>query len=824
MADDFNSFSNESLKNIESIRSSMLSIKDSAGRFSKALKDAGERTADYQNEFNNINISARRFAEFQEKAKNSSKGIGDALKQQQVQLNAVKNLNNQIDILYLKAASTSGAIKYNLERQANALSAARDNASELAKEYSNLAIDSSKLNSATAFFSGLSNVAKDIPGLRQLSGPFEAAAKASREATINNAKNNAFLEEALKTGKGLTAEKLKELGLEKESAGLTGNAAANRLKSLGITKANNQGQLAAGLQGGLTSAVSSIKDIFSSGGWVGLLVKGIQMLVDAMFAADKQVTDIAKNFNISKDSARGTRDAFTEIADKAGNFAKIQEGNLLLQKEIVDANIQINNLLGTSVDLSKTRNQEGAAFVTQFANATKFLALSDEEQKGLLDTTAATGKEIDDINTTVLGTTKLRKLESGVLINERKILKDVLTLNNANKLTIKGGAEGLASAAFAAAKLGSNLKTVEKISESLLQFEDSITNEIQAELLLGKEFNFEIARSAALFGDLETVASEVNKQIGSAAKFSEMNVIQQSALAKTFGLQRDELADILVQQENLNKTRGAYVSLGEETIQQLKDTGKIEDAVFKRIKDGTATAGDYFKVLKDSESILEAKGQSLIQILGDESLASLQAQDAQSKFNDALEKAKEIFSTLVGSGILDKLANSITDIVIGLSQGKGIINQLFNPFGEEINETDRLNYEKSQLEKKRSSTTDTNEQKQINAQIAEVDKKINAISENKVAKEVESNSGMNVLRGPKFAEGGIITKPIYNATIGEAGKEAVLPLNEFYSRIDNTKMVTLLEKLIATVEKGGNVYMDSTQVGRATVMANSKMG
>jgi hypothetical protein len=560
------------------------------------------------------------------------------------------------------------------------------------------------------------------------------------------------------------------------------------------------------------------------GGTFTALVKIAQFFVDAMFAADKQVTDIAKNFNISKDSARGTRDAFTEIADSAGNFAKIQEGNLLLQKEIVDANIQINNLLGTSVDLSKTRNQEGADFVTQFANATKFLALSDEEQKGLLDTTAATGKEIDDINTTVLGTAKLRKLESGILINERKILKDVLTLNNANKLTIKGGAEGLTNAAFAAAKLGSNLKTVEKISESLLQFEDSITNEIQAELLLGKEFNFEIARSAALFGDLETVASEVNKQIGSAAKFSEMNVIQQSALAKTFGLQRDELADILVQQENLNKTRGAYVSLGEETIQQLKDTGKIEDAVFKRIKAGTATAGDYFKVLKDSESILEAKGQSLIQILGDESLASLQAQDAQSKFNDSLEKAKEIFSTLVGSGILDKLANSITDIVIGLSQGKGIINQLFNPFGEEINETDRLNYEKSQLEKKRSSTTDTNEQKQINAQIAEVDKKINAISENKVAKEVESNSGMNVLRGPKFAEGGIITKPIYNATIGEAGKEAVLPLNEFYSRIDNTKMVTLLEKLIATVEKGGNVYMDSTQVGRATVMANSKMG
>ena len=810
MAEDFNSFSDESAKNIESIKSSMLSIQDSARLFDKALRDAGNRTADYRKEFNRILDSSRTFNEVQEKAKTNSKGITDALEQQNIQFSVIKNLNNQIDILYVKASKSTGSIKYNLERQANTLSAARDNAVELSKEYGNLAIDSSKLNKSTAFFSGLSNIAKDIPGLRQLSGPFEAAAKASRETVLSNVKLSGLTEDMLKTGKGLTAEKIKELGLEKEAAGLTGPRAAKKLRDAGITMdSQNKSQLAAGLQGGLTSAASSIKDIFSSGGWIGLLVKGIQMLVEVMFAADKQVTDIAKNFNISKDSARGTRDAFTEIADSAGNFAKIQEGNLLLQKEIVDANIQINNLLGTSVDLSKTRNQEGAAFVTQFANATKFLALSDEEQKGLLDTTAATGKEIDDINTTVLGTTKLRKLESGILINERKILKDVLTLNNANKLTIKGGAEGLASAAFAAAKLGSNLKTVEKISESLLQFEDSITNEIQAELLLGKEFNFEIARSAALFGDLETVASEVNKQIGSAAKFSEMNVIQQSALAKTFGLQRDELADILVQQENLNKTRGAYVSLGEKTIEQLKKSNNIESGVFNRIENNTATAQDYFRVLKDNQSILEAQGQSLIQILGDESLASLQAQDAQSKFNDALEKAKEIFSTLVGSGILDKLANSITDIVIGLSQGKGIISQLFNPFGGEITELDRLNYEKSQLEKKLSSTTDVNEQKQIKAKISYVNSNISVEESQPVfdseASDFISRPGMPV---QKFRKDDII--------IGAT--------NPFGGSQDNTRVMALLEKLISTVEKGGNVYMDGAQVGRATVMANSKMG
>jgi hypothetical protein len=809
MAEDFNSFSDESAKNIESIRSSMLSIQDSARLFDKALRDAGNRTADYRKEFNSILKSSRDFNDVQKIAKTNSKGITDALEQQNIQFSVIKNLNNQIDILYVKASKSSGTTKYNLERQANALSAARDNAVELSKEYGNLATDSSKLNRSTAFFSGISNIAKDIPGLRQLSGPFEAAAKASRETVLSNAKLSGLTEDMLKTGKGLTAEKIKELGLEKQAAGLTGSAAAKKLRDAGVT-ATPKSQLVAGLQGGLTSAVSSIKDIFSSGGWVGLLVKGIQMLVEVMFAADKQVTDIAKNFNISKDSARGTRDAFTKIADSAGNFAKIQEGNLLLQKEIVDANIQINNLLGTSVDLSKTRNQEGAAFVTQFANATKFLALSDEEQKGLLDTTAATGKEIDDINTTILGTTKLRKLESGVLINERKILKDVLTLNNANKLTIKGGAEGLASAAFAAAKLGSNLKTVEGISKSLLQFEDSITSEIEAELLLGKEFNFEVARAAALFGDLETVAKEVTNQIGSAGEFSRMNVIQQEALAKTFGLQRDELADILVQQQNLNDTRGAYLKLGEKTIEQLKASGNIEKGVFNRIENNTATAQDYFRVLKDNQSILEAQGQSLIQILGDESLASLQAQDAQSKFNDALEKAKEIFSTFVDGEYLNDLANAATDFVIALSQGRGVVKQFF--FGSDVSEADRLNYEKSQLEKKRSSTTDVNEQKQINAQIAEVDEKLKIQPQIKI---------LNIQKD--FIEQNVQYLDNIRPYIPEFYYKF---LNEttMKSLKEKDRQIEAIEKLIVAVEKGGNVYMDGTQVGRTTVMANSKMG
>ena len=51
------------------------------------------------------------------------------------------------------------------------------------------------------------------------------------------------------------------------------------------------------------------------------------------------------------------------------------------------------------------------------------------------------------------------------------------------------------------------------------------------------------------------------------------------------------------------------------------------------------------------------------------------------------------------------------------------------------------------------------------------------------------------------------------AIIGEAGPEAVVPLNEFYAKFD---------ELIAAVNKGGVVMMDGNQVGTALGMASYK--
>ena len=61
---------------------------------------------------------------------------------------------------------------------------------------------------------------------------------------------------------------------------------------------------------------------------------------------------------------------------------------------------------------------------------------------------------------------------------------------------------------------GMEMSKIDAIAGSLLDFESSISNELEAEFLLGKDINLEKARQAALNNDLQQVATEIaNKQV-----------------------------------------------------------------------------------------------------------------------------------------------------------------------------------------------------------------------------------------------------------------------------------------------------------------------
>jgi len=644
-----------------------------------------------------------------------------------------------------------------------------------------------------------------------LSTPFEKGAKAARESAKENFLNNKKIQEqialreelnAVITAGSSTREQAERLNLRNRDGSLATGAVG---RSVAISKLNQLPDLGSkmtsltigleaftkgftGLLGGLTGLLK--------GGWIGMLVSIGKFFIDAMFAADKQVTDIAKNFNISKDAARKTRDSFFDVRDKAPILTKIQEGNLLLQKDIVESNLKLNELLGTSVNLATDLGVKGEQYAAQLANASKFLALNDEEQKGLIQSTAITGKTIDQTKNSIVGITRLRKLETGILVNERAILKDVLTASNSMKVSIKGGEEALTRSAIRAKELGLSLSQVDKIADSLLNFESSITAELEAELLTNKELNLEQARYYALTNDIEGLTEEIANNQEIIDTFAGNNRIAQAKIAQSLGMSREEMANMVTEQETLNKFKAKASSLDADTLEQLKKNGSISEKQYNDLKTGKGAASDYYRALKDSGKLTS----DIIESLGSAAMESLEAQDAQSKFNDALEKAKETFSRFVDGGFLDQLADAIVkfaDFVLGASGREKISEDTIREIESDSNKFKNVSKEAQARyeEAKELATDQTNwfTKTLLNLlpgtmvnfgdlQVAKEKAAMQNLQQVEAGKSIEDVFG----KPKEMALGGIVTKPT-RALIGEAGPEAVLPLTQLMNEFAEMK-------------------------------------
>jgi len=139
-----------------------------------------------------------------------------------------------------------------------------------------------------------------------------------------------------------------------------------------------------------------------------------------------------------------------------------------------------------------------------------------------------------------------------------------------------------------AKKFGINLEQAESIASGLLDFESSIQNELEAELLTGKNLNLERARGLALNGKATEAAAEVLSQVGSTTEFMNMNVIAQEKMAAAMGLSRDAMGEMLLKQQTQNMTLSEVRDkFGDQTYEQAKALSAQEkfNAAVEKVKD-----------------------------------------------------------------------------------------------------------------------------------------------------------------------------------------------------------------------------------------------
>jgi hypothetical protein len=358
----------------------------------------------------------------------------------------------------------------------------------------------------------------------------------------------------------------------------------------------------------------------------GILLKGFKMFLELGFAADKQITELGKSMAVTKDEAALTRERFVEIQKSTDSIADGQLQNLIITKNLVEAQGQLANAFGATRGFTDAQLQDQIML-------TKQVGLEEESAAGLQQLALANGKSANDILKSTIKQTAALARQTGVQLDNRKILNEVAKVSGQLRLQYQNNPDLIAKAVVQTQKLGISLEQAKNIAGKLLDFESSITNELEAELLTGKNLNLENARLLALQGDSAGALAEIARQTGSAAEFSKMNVIAQQSFAEAVGMSADELANSLVYQENLTK-------LGNETRKQVEE--QIELA---------KQQGDLDKVRMLERSI------------GDEKNAekALKEIDAQEKFNNAIEKLKSLLTSIV-EGPAAKFVDGLSNI------------------------------------------------------------------------------------------------------------------------------------------------------------------
>ena len=130
--------------------------------------------------------------------------------------------------------------------------------------------------------------------------------------------------------------------------------------------------------------------------------------------------------------------------------------------------------------------------------------------------------------------------------------------------------EQIAKSIIQVKALGFSLGQLDTQASSFLDFESSISKEFEAQLLTGKQINLTKAREAFLNNDLAAAASEITKQVGSSQDFLKLNRIQAESLASAFGMSRDQMGEMLKQQEMLSKLGAKDLKDAQAKVEALK--------------------------------------------------------------------------------------------------------------------------------------------------------------------------------------------------------------------------------------------------------------
>ena len=372
-------------------------------------------------------------------------------------------------------------------------------------------------------------------------------------------------------------------------------------------------------------------------GLILLLTRAFKTLVNI----NKQTVELGKQMALTAKQARAFRFELSAAALESDNV-------LVNTKSLVEAQGQLAKAFSAARGFTMKQREDQVLL-------TKNIGLQVESAGKLQQLAALNSESAKEASDAIIKQNTAFGNQTGIIFDNREILEEVANASAEFSANLDNNPAAIGKAVVEMRRLGLNLENAVSMSKALLDFESSIEAELEAELLTGRELNFERARALALQGKFAESAAEVANQVGTLADFQNASVIEQEALAKAANMTTEELANSLMMRENLANLGEEERKRVQETINELMAQGKVD----------------------------EANALARAATSDEEAIKATERLDAQQKMNAAIEKMSVAMGDILGhlepmitgfANMVEYIANSKTAVAIltGVVVGLGV--------------------------------------------------------------------------------------------------------------------------------------------------------
>ncbi len=310
-----------------------------------------------------------------------------------------------------------------------------------------------------------------------------------------------------------------------------------------------------------------------------LLSAAMKSMVTLALEYQTKMFEAAKTLGVNVDQAEQMQHHFLEISASNTKMG-------LDAEQLNKTYFEMSNNLGVMVNQDKD-------FLAQSAAISRNFGLSAQQMELIQMRSKETGKSVKETFSNTVGTGKAMAQSLGISMTEKQIMEGISKNSATVFMNFKGNVSELTKAVVTATKFGTTLNEINAAGNQMLNFQDSIGKEFEAQLLTGKNIDLSMARQYALTGDTKNLMTEITKNIGSQQDYAKMNVLQQQSLAEAVGMSKEQLDEMFRKQQMIN-TLGKDANLQETDLyEKLVSQGKSRTEIAKLMgEEATARASE----------------------------------------------------------------------------------------------------------------------------------------------------------------------------------------------------------------------------------------